>query len=53
MCIRDRFRDIVIKPLTSFPDISRRFVSKPGPAPEPVRTQLNIKLEKAGAAAVQ
>ncbi len=48
-----QFRDIVIKPLTSFPDIAGRFVSKPGPAPEPVRTQLNIKLEKAGAAAAQ
>ncbi|MBY8820752.1 3-keto-disaccharide hydrolase [Sphingomonas colocasiae] len=42
-----QFKDLVIRPLTSFPDISRRFVTKPGPAPEPVRTQLNIKLEKA------
>jgi hypothetical protein len=48
-----QFKDIVIKPLTSFPDIKGRFVTRPGPAPDPVRTQLNIKLEKAGAAAAK
>jgi hypothetical protein len=44
-----QFKDIVIRPLTSFPDIGRRFVTRPGPAPAPARTQLNIKLEKVAA----
>ena len=41
-----QFKDIVIKPLTRFPDISR-FVSVPGPAPAPAKTLLNIKMEAA------
>jgi len=41
-----QFKDIVIRPLTSFPtDIGKRFVSHPGPAPEPARVLLNIKME--------
>lgn len=39
-----QFKDIVIKPLTRFPDLSR-FVSVPGPAPEPAKVLLNIKME--------
>jgi hypothetical protein len=33
-----QFKDMVIKPLTSFPDITGRFKTQPGPAPEPART---------------
>ena len=33
-----QFKDIYIKPLTSFPNITGRFTSQPGPAPEPSRT---------------
>jgi hypothetical protein len=32
-----QYKDIVIKPLKSFPDISR-FATSPGPAPDPART---------------
>jgi len=33
-----QFKDVVIKPLTSFPDITGRFITKPSPAPAPTRT---------------
>ncbi|MBY8820751.1 3-keto-disaccharide hydrolase [Sphingomonas colocasiae] len=33
-----QFKDIVIRPLTAFPDISGRFITRPSPAPEPRRT---------------
>jgi hypothetical protein len=46
-----QFKDIVIKPLTSFPDITGRFRTQPGPPPDPARIQLNIKLEPASAPA--
>ena len=40
-----QFKDIVIKPLTSFPDITGRFQTVPGPAPTPARTQINITMQ--------
>lgn len=33
-----QFKDIVIKPLTSFPAVAGRFTTNPGPAPDPART---------------
>lgn len=33
-----QFKDMVIRPLTSWPNLAGRFVSNPGPAPEPSRT---------------
>ncbi|WP_414899939.1 DUF1080 domain-containing protein [Sphingomonas flavalba] len=33
-----QFKDVVIKPIDSFPDITGRFISNPVPAPEPRRT---------------
>jgi hypothetical protein len=44
-----QFKDIMIKPLKSFPDISKRFVTNPGPPPEPAKTHLNIKMEAVAA----
>lgn len=38
-----QFKDIVIRPLTSFPDISH-LVSKPGPAPEPNQVRRNYEM---------
>ena len=46
-----QFKDIVIRPLTSFPDITGRFQTSSGPAQTPVRTQINIAMEPAQAAA--
>ncbi|MBA3897145.1 MAG: DUF1080 domain-containing protein [Sphingomonadaceae bacterium] len=33
-----QYKDMNVKPLTRFPDIAGRFVSQPGPAPDPART---------------
>jgi len=33
-----QFKDVVIRPLTSFPDITGRFITRPSAAPEPSRT---------------
>jgi hypothetical protein len=33
-----QFKDVVIRPLTSFPNIAGRFITKPSAAPEPSRT---------------
>jgi hypothetical protein len=33
-----QYKDVYLKPLKSFPDISGRFISKPVPAPDPRRT---------------
>lgn len=46
-----QFKDIVIKRLTSFPDIGARFISNPGAAPEPTRIYRNINMEPVGAPA--
>ncbi len=40
-----QFKDIVIRPLTAMPNIAGRFITKPTTV-SPVRTQLNIKMEK-------
>jgi hypothetical protein len=46
-----QFKDIEIRPLTSFPDIAGRFKTNPGPAPTPARTQINISMQPVQAAA--
>jgi len=45
-----QFKDVVIKPLTSIPDIAGRFVSNPGPAPEPAKVYRTVKMETAAPA---
>lgn len=40
-----QFKDLVIRPLTAFPDISR-YVSNPGPPPPPAVRRFNVTMEK-------